>query len=61
MRVNPPIFFKDALSYINAMESSDMCETIYVDSYAYLKPLCKTALNGLMKKGLTNSFYFMFT
>ena len=61
MRVNPPKFFKSALSYIESMESSSMCDSIYVDSFAYLKPLCKSALNGIMSKGITNSFYFMFT
>lgn len=38
-----------------------MCETIYVDSFAPLMPICKIALNSIMSKGLTNSFYFMFT
>lgn len=38
MRVNPPSFFKGALSYIESMESSSMCDSIYVDTFAYLKP-----------------------
>ena len=31
MRVNPPKFFNQALPYINAMESSTMCDNIYVE------------------------------
>ena len=38
MRVNVPKFFKGAQSYIESIESSSMCDSIYVDSFAYLKP-----------------------
>ena len=61
MRVNPPKFFYNALDYINQMESSNMCDSIYVGNFSYLQPLCKKALNGILNKGLTNTFYHMFT
>jgi len=43
------------------MESSNMCSEIYTGDYEYLQPICKTALNGILNKGLTNAFYHMFT
>ena len=43
------------------MESSNMCTEIYTGDYEYLRPICKSALNGILSKGLTNAFYHMFT
>jgi hypothetical protein len=43
------------------MESSNMCSEIYTGDFEYLQPVCKTALNGILNKGLTNAFYHMFT
>lgn len=43
------------------MESSNMCSEIYTGEFEYLQPICKTALNGILNKGLTNAFYHMFT
>lgn len=38
-----------------------MCEHIYTGEFAYLKDVCQVALNGILNKGLTNAFYYMFT
>lgn len=61
MRVNMPNFFWQANDYILKMESSNMCSEIYTGEFEYLQPICKTALNGILNKGLTNAFYHMFT
>lgn len=61
MRVNLPVYFKDAESFIENIESANMCEYIYTAEFADLKNECEIALNGLLNKGLTNSFYYMFT
>jgi hypothetical protein len=61
MRIEFPQFFLGAKNYIDEMESVDMCEHIYSGEFAYLKEICKTALNGILNKGLTNAFYYMFT
>ena len=61
MRVSMPVFFDQANPYILAMESSNMCEHIYVGEFAPLLDKCQKALNGLLNKGLTNAFYYMFT
>lgn len=61
MRINLPLYFDKAADYILGMESGNMCEIIYSGQYAYLKDKCDQALNGILNKGLTNAFYFMFT
>ena len=61
MRVNFPKFFDGAKSYIDAMESSNMCDHIYTGDFAALRAPCQSALNGILNKGLTNAFYYMFT
>jgi hypothetical protein len=38
-----------------------MCSRIYTVDYSYLRDKCNQALNGILNKGLTNAFYFMFT
>jgi hypothetical protein len=61
MRINIPPYFNQAKAYITEMESSNMCEHIYTGDFAYLKDICQTALNGILNKGLTNAFYYMYT
>ncbi len=60
MRINLPKFFEGANEYIMQMESKEMCDHIYVGEFSFLKEKCKKAMNGLLDKGLTNSFYYMF-
>lgn len=61
MRVEIPKFFDKAADYINEIESLNMCEHIYKGEFFYLVDICKTSLNGILNKGLTNAFYYMFT
>jgi hypothetical protein len=61
MRVAFPPFFEKAKGYIDAMESANMCEHIYTGEFAHLKDVCSSSLNGILNKGLTNAFYYMFT
>jgi hypothetical protein len=61
MRVSMPHFFEQANDYILKMESANMCTEIYTGEFEYLQPICKSSLNGILSKGLTNAFYHMFT
>jgi hypothetical protein len=61
MRVDMPDFFQGAKSYIDVMESGEICDKLYVGEFGNLQELCRTALNGILNKGLTNAFYYMFT
>lgn len=61
MRTNMPVYFSDATDFIDKLESKNFCEIVYGDSYKELVPLCKTSLNGILNKGLSNAFYYMFT
>ncbi len=65
MRTNLPTYFEGAKSYFDNLESSNLCDFVYgsnsTSKDSNLLVTCKTALNGLLKKGLTNSFYYMYT
>jgi hypothetical protein len=56
-----PKYFESISSYIDDIESSRFCDTVYVDDNASMNNLCKTALDGILNKGLTNAFYYMYT
>lgn len=61
MRIELPIYFDLSSNFIDEMESINMCDHIYTGEFEHLRSLCKTALNGILNKGLTNAFYYMFT
>lgn len=61
MRISLPVYFDKAASFIDEMESINMCDHVYTGQFDYLRNLCKTSLNGILNKGLTNAFYYMFT
>jgi hypothetical protein len=60
-----PAYFKGAISYFSNLESSNMCDFVYGNSSdtkdKVLYEDCRTSLNGILGKGLTNAFYFMYT
>jgi hypothetical protein len=61
MRINLPTYFKKAENFILEMESANMCDHVYTGEFGYLREICKQSLNGILNKGLTNAFYYMFT
>ena len=65
MRKNMPAYFEGAKTYFDNLESSELCDFVYGDNSdtqdQKLLQVCKTGLNGLLTKGLTNSFYYMYT
>jgi len=61
MRTSMPLFFDGAKNFIDEMESGNLCNYVYGSSFPELVPTCKNALNGILNKGLTNAFYYMFT
>jgi hypothetical protein len=60
-----PPYFLGASEYFSNLESSNMCDFVYGNSSDTrdkgLYKDCMTSLNGILEKGLTNAFYFMYT
>ena len=65
MRTSLPLYFQEAKPYFDALESEGLCEFVYGKGSATadekLLKTCTTALNGILLKGLTNTFYYMYT
>ncbi len=60
-----PAYFTGASAYFENLESSSMCDFVYGNASAtrdkVLYNICTTSIDGILSKGLTNAFYYMYT
>lgn len=58
-KANPPYFAKTE-EYQELLESEQICDRGYNVSKKHLVPVCKIALNGLLKQGISNAYSYMY-